>query len=213
MDLNTIIVILLSNIGGAIALVIDFLRSRKTEERDNKKDELVRDQIALTARQYDAIDAQPDETAMQRWTRTLLNTRLAATRELFRGELSVEVDALRAIIGTSVTASQYVTTQGNVLEIIANARKAIAEGNLMIVEEEKAKFAAEHVLSEVQSLIRAISNFEQQRLNPDEIERRILTAIGESLLQMAKTPVPPPFPMRDYGITTRDTEERDQSNG
>ena len=212
MDLNTIIVILLSNIGGAIALVIDFLRSRKTEERDKEKDELVRGQIALTARQYDAIDAQPDETEMQRWTRTLINKRLAATRDMFRQELKDEVDALRAIIGTSVTASQYVTTQGNVLEIITRAEQAVVNGNLMIAEEERIKFAAEHALSEIQSVIRAISNFEQQRLNPDEIERRILTAIGESLLHMAKTPVPPVFPMRDYGITTRDTEE-EQING
>ena len=173
------------------------LELRKTEaaERSAAADE------SAAARGELALESPPQigETTKERAARIALNARFVAFRKVTEksiNNLTTSINNLTTlinVIGTklegTVTASQYLSNQGIASSLIAQIQK---------------------VKNEIEQ---KINEYQNQGIDPDEIQRHILTTIGESLLQMAKTPVPPPFPVRDYGITTRDTEERDQSNG
>ena len=128
-----------------------------------------------------------DETPDQEWTRDQLDS----IRSAFQGAITEVNDKLTAVanrLNTTVTTAQYMDHEAVLF-------KAVADGA--------------SIRDEIKG---AISSYQEEGVDPDEIQRRILTTIGESLLQMAKTPVPPPFPARDYGITDLDAEG-EQING
>jgi len=175
---------------GVASFVREVNQSRKADVQQKEQADLARRQADALERQADAQEAtavQPNETAMQGWTRALVNARLATARNTTTKRIQDEITPLAeklseldGKINTTVTASQYLTHQGNMY-------KMVAEG--------------EQIRSEI---YKAISAYQRQGVSADEIQSKILTAIGSELLRMAETLGPLP---------NWDTEEREQSNG
>ena len=134
------------------------------------------------------VSSPPDDSpVLGEWTKD----QLESIRSTFQEAIAEVTDKLTAVanrLNTTVTTAQYMDHEAVLF-------KAVADGA--------------SIRDEIKG---AISSYQEEGVDPDEIQRRILTAIGEGLLQMAKTPVPPAFPVRDYGITDLDTEE-EQING
>ena len=204
-------------IGGGLS-ILSFFHERK-EKREQRERQRIQDDLeqrntaaaersaaadeSAAARGDLALESPPQigETTKERAARIALNARFVAARNATTKKIRDELEPVKTGIvdltiriielGTkldgTVTSSQYLSNQGIANSLIAQSQKVRDE------------------------IAQKISEYQEQGIDPDEIQRNILTAIGNGLLQMAKTPVPQLPIARGYDAPY--DEDRDMSNG